>query len=137
MSFLGKLFGSDNVIQKAADGVYNGVDAAFFTNEEKSRHFLNLLKAYEPFKLAQRLIALLVTIPYMLIWLVCAGLMVISAFVEPCSTEAICRSSTMLEASKTLAIWNNDTLGLPFSTILFFYFGGGAVEGVLRARSSK
>lgn len=137
MSFLGKLFGSDNVVQKAADGIYNGVDAAIFTKEEKSEYFLNLLKAYEPFKLAQRLLALLVGIPYVLIWLVCAGLLVISAFAEPCSTEAICRSDSLLEVARSLADWNNDTLGLPFSIILGFYFGGGAVEGVMRARSGK
>ncbi len=36
----------------------------FFTNEEKAKHKIELLKAYEPFKLVQRYIVLLFTIPY-------------------------------------------------------------------------
>ncbi|MCW7556499.1 hypothetical protein NX722_28455 [Endozoicomonas gorgoniicola] len=137
MSFIGRLFGSDKAISTTADGIYKGIDAAFFTNEEKSQHFLKLLKAYEPFKLAQRLLALIVGIPYVLIWMTCAVMLVISAFMEPCGIEAVCSSNNVLEAAKTLADWNNETLGFPFSLILGFYFGGGAVEGVVRARSSK
>jgi len=52
MGLLGKIFGSDDAISKAADGIYNGVDKAFYTDEEKAEGFLSLLKAYEPFKLA-------------------------------------------------------------------------------------
>ena len=137
MSFWGKLFGSDNVIKKAADGVYNGIDAVFFTKQEQSEHFLKLLQAYEPFKLAQRLLALIVGIPYVLVWLICAVMMVIAAFMEPCTTEMICRSNTVLDISKELASKNNDTLGVPFAIILGFYFAGGTAEGIIRARSTK
>ncbi|AMO58126.1 hypothetical protein [Endozoicomonas montiporae] len=137
MSFWGKLFGSDNVIKKATDGIYNGIDAAIFTKQEKAGHFLNLLKAYEPFKLAQRFLALTVGIPYVLVWLVCAFMMVIAAFMEPCTTEMICRSNTVLDISKELASKNNDTLGVPFAIILGFYFAGGTAEGIIRARSKR
>ena len=137
MSFWGKLFGSDNVIKKAADGVYNGIDAAIFTKQEQSEYFLSLLKAYEPFKLAQRLLALIVGIPYVLVWLVCAFMMVGAALMEPCATEMICRSNTVMDVSKELASQNNDTLGVPFAIILGFYFAGGTAEGIIRARSNK
>ena len=53
---LGKLFGSDKVIGKAVDGVYNGVDKLFYTDEEKADNWRLAMKVYEPFKLAQRLI---------------------------------------------------------------------------------
>lgn len=39
----------------------------FFTDEEKAKHKIALLKAYEPFKLVQRYIVLLFTIPYVLL----------------------------------------------------------------------
>ena len=135
MSFMGKLFGSENVIKKATDGIYNGVDSAFFTNQEKAAHFLSLLKAYEPFKLAQRFLALVITIPYVLVWLVCTLLIVASAFYgTECavygeiSTQCV---NPLSETAKTLGELNNETLGTPVALILAFYFGGGAVEGVV------
>ena len=125
MSFIGKLFGSDNVIKKAADGIYNGVDNMVFTDQEKSGHFLSLLKAYEPFKLAQRFLALAVTVPYVTTWLMSAGMIVASGFVGPDYAEQI------VAAAKDLGQLNNETLGFPVALVLGFYFGGGAVEGVV------
>ncbi len=65
MSFLGKLFGSEKAIESAS----NAIDKMVFTDEEKSDMKIELLKAYAPFKLAQRYFMLVVTVPYMLIWL--------------------------------------------------------------------
>lgn len=117
MNIFGKLFGSEKVV----DGVFKGLDSAFFTQDEKAGHFLKLLKAYEPFKVAQRLLALLVGIPYVMVWLISAGLF---AFGDA-------------DSAKLLAEWNNNTLGTPFAIILAFYFGGGAVEGIIRSRNEK
>lgn len=125
MSFFGRLFGSDNTINKAVDGVYNGVDKSFFTQEEKASYFLNLLKAYEPFKLAQRFLALVVAVPYVLTWLMSAGMLVVSGFVEPGYGQQVA------DAARALGTLNNETLGVPVSLVLAFYFGGGAVEGVV------
>ena len=137
MSFFGRLFGSESVIKKAAEGVYNGIDYAFHTDQEKAEHFLKLLKAYEPFKLAQRFIALIIAVPFVVVWTLCALMIVVSAFMEPCLSEAVCRSSAVLESARLLADWNNETLGEPLSVVLFFYFCGGAAEGVMRAKAGK
>lgn len=132
MNFFGRLFGSDTVINKAADGIYNGIDKALFTNEERASHFLNLLKAYEPFKLAQRFLALVVAIPYVVTWLLCAAMLVFAGFADPSYGEQVAL------AAKELGTLNNDTLGVPVSLVLAFYFGGGAVEGVVaRVRENK
>ena len=125
MSIIGKLFGSENAIKKATEGIYNGVDKMVFTDEEKSGHFLSLLKAYEPFKLAQRLLALTVAIPYVLVWLMSAGMLVAAGFVEPGYGKQVA------EAARALGELNNDTLGMPVALVLGFYFGGGAIEGVV------
>lgn len=141
MSFMGRLFGSENVIKKATEGVYNGVDSAFFTNQEKAGHFLGLLKAYEPFKLAQRMLMLVMTVPYVLVWIVCAVLIVASAFVgNDCIVypNVITQCANPLsETAKTLGELNNETLGTPVALILAFYFGGGAVEGVVARMKDK
>jgi len=125
MSFWGRIFGSQSVIKQAADGIYNGVDKAIYTDQEKAQGFLDLLKAYEPFKLAQRLLALVVSIPYVLVWLLSAGMLVVAGFVDPAYGKQL------EEAARTLGELNNDTLGMPVALVLGFYFGGGAVEGVV------
>jgi hypothetical protein len=131
MSFWGRIFGSQSVIKQAADGIYNGVDAAFYTDQEKATGFLNLLKHYEPFKIAQRLLALAITIPYVLVWILCAGMFVVSGFVEPGYGKQIA------EASLHLGELNNGTLGTPVALVLSFYFAGGALEGVVGKFKAK
>lgn len=122
MALLGKLFGSEKALDKAA----SGVDKVFFTKEEKSEQWVETLKAYEPFKLAQRLIAILVTSTYLLVWLMSAIMMILGIWYVD-----------IVEYSKLLAQWNNDTLSVPFLVIISFYFAGGAAEGVIQKFKNK
>ena len=118
MSIWSKLLGSDNIINKAADGI----DAAFFTPEEKAKHFLETLKHYEPFKISQRIIAFSVAIPYILVWIASAIMF---------SFGAINENQIVVETSKQLAEMNNETLGTPFALIMGLYFGGGMLNGAI------
>lgn len=113
---ISKLLGSDKVIENAS----KGIDKMFFTNEEKAETWVQTLKAYEPFKIAQRLIALIVTSVYLLVWIMSAIGFVLSFWF-----------SEILILSKDLAALNNDVLGLPFTLIIGFYFGGGMAEGIV------
>ncbi len=131
MGIWATLFGSENVIKRAADGIYNGIDAAIYTDQEKAGGFLNLLKGYEPFKIAQRLLALTVAIPYVIIWILCAGMLVSAGFVNPAYGKQIA------EAAMVLGELNNNTLGTPVALVLAFYFAGGALEGVVGRMKSK
>lgn len=72
MGWFGKLFSSDTV-DKAVDGVYNGVDKMFYTDEEKAEARqkvfetkIEMLKHFEPFKLAQRYIAIIHTVNFVI-----------------------------------------------------------------------
>jgi len=138
MSLLGKLFGRDDVIKKSVEGIYNGVDAAWYTDEEKADNHKQLLKLYEPFKIAQRLLALIICVPYSSIWALCALMYLLSAFIGPCvSIEQVCRSSHLILVAQDLAMFNHQNLSTPAGVILGFYFGGGALEGVVRAAVKK
>jgi len=117
--FLGSLFGSEKTVDKATSGIYNGVDMAFYTDEEraialqkKQEFYVKLLKAYEPFKVAQRLLALIYSIPYVTIVVYCI----------------VANNLDMLKVA-------TEALGLQNLIILSFYFGGGAFEGVIRAKA--
>lgn len=142
------LFGSTETVNKIADGVYDGLDAVVYTKEEeerdnitKSELKIRLLQAYEPFKVAQRLLSLVVGIPFVLLWaviglswLICIGYF---GFQEPVMNEGIMVVSPqyhfITSQLKTLGALNNQTLGEPFSIIIAFYFLGGAGEGMIKA----
>ncbi|WP_339678294.1 hypothetical protein [uncultured Zhongshania sp.] len=111
MNILGKLFGSDKVI----DAGIKGIDAVVFTAEEKSQYQLALLKAYEPFKIAQRLLALTFGVPYAFAWLV---------------TFAV---SFKFDVESQLRLLSGD-MGTIVMTIVGFYFLGGAAESIFKSR---
>lgn len=112
LKFLGKLFGSEKMVDA---GIAAG-DAAFFTKEERSEWTLNLLKAYEPFKLAQRFLAFIFCVPYALL---ASGMIISELFF----------SAEIDESLRLL----NETFGGPCSIIVAFYFGGGLLEGAINA----
>ncbi len=112
---LGKIFGSKKVI----DSSIKGIDKLFYTNEEKADYHLKFLAAYEPFKLAQRLLALLVVGAYILVFLMAAGLMI---------WGGITGNHGITQTSADLIKLENDSLGWAIITILAFYFAGGTVN---------
>jgi len=72
LSAIGSIF-SPSSADKAVDGIYNGIDNMFYTDEEKAvaqqkriETKLNLLPLFEPFKIAQRIIAISFTINFIL-----------------------------------------------------------------------
>lgn len=115
MSILAKLFNSDKVI----DGVMTGADKLAFTKEEKAEHFINLLKAFEPFKIAQRLIAISVTGVYLLVHIIALFAFIGSIWLDK------------LEGKAALIVeMNNESLHWPFITIVAWYFAGGVINNI-------
>lgn len=111
MGIWSKLFGSDNVIQAGIDGI----DAVVFTEEERSKAKQEFLKLYEPFKIAQRYLAVIFSIPYVLAWLI--------TFI----------SSFFIDVTKQFELLNGDIGSIVFA-IVSFYFLGGVASGILQSR---
>lgn len=116
MGILGKLFGSE----KAINSGFELVDKAFYTGEEKAEDSLKakqakiaLLKAYEAFKVVQRLLALCYCIPYVSAWFI----------------TFIC--SFFMDVKEQFEIITHSDIALANLIILGFYFGGGFAEGVI------
>lgn len=140
MGLWANLFGSSKVVDTVVDGVYNGVDKAFYTDEEKAENNLKkadlkikMLKAYEPFKMAQRFIALMTGVPFVLIHVIACLSWIVAAFLIDDKTHFI----NIMERLSDVATVNNNTLGEPFVWICIFYFGGGAAEGGIKAFANK
>lgn len=128
MSFLGKLFGTEEVIKRSFDLV----DEAFYTSSEeakdkqkteliKAKNKVDILKAYEPFKIAQRYLALMFASVF--IFIMING--VLSSLYGLVPIENVANA-------KKFAYEMN--LGDIMMLIIFFYFGGGAIESFKKVK---
>ena len=111
---LDKLFGSKNAINMAKESI----DSMFFTQEEKANRFERLLTLYEPFKLAQRLLACIFGIPYAVAW-----------FITFCA-------SFVTDVSAQQELLNGDISRI-VGLIVGFYFCGGVVDSIAGSRTKK
>ena len=112
MSWFGGLFGSSNVISKMLDIV----DDAFFTDEEKAEQKKQILKSYEPYRVAQRLIAIMFCFTFLLVFVL---LIAVSFFTD------VSHQITVIQD------YMSSDFTRPVSIILGFYFAGGALNGVI------
>lgn len=122
MSILATIFGSGEVI---ANGIKLIDDLHTSTEEElaaKSKAKTDLLGAYAPFKVAQRYLALMFTITYLLSFFICL-LMVLAA-------EAFTKADV-------IGLLGEFYIGEIMLTIVGFYFAGGAIEGVVNRIKAK
>ena len=107
MNIFSRIFGSESVVEAGRDAI----DKVFYTAEEKADQHAKFLKLYEPFKLAQRVIATIIIGPYMLAWLV----VVVCSF-----------SYTKEELAFPLELLSGD-VGTAMLIIVGFYFAGGTL----------
>jgi quinol-cytochrome oxidoreductase complex cytochrome b subunit len=121
-SVLGKIFGSGDVISKGIDLI----DSMHTSTEEeiaaKTKARVDLMQAYAPFKLAQRVIAFAFTFVY----LVCFSMVL-----------GFTLTDRVEDADKIKQLLEDFQIGYAMLVILAFYFGAGAAEGVLAQRKSK
>ena len=117
MGLFSRLFGSEKVI----DAGIAGIDKAFYTDEEKAETYNKrmalksaLLQAYQPFKVAQRMLALIYSIPYVVAWFGLFGL------------------SFFMDVDKQMRFLVDSDMAVANLIILGFYFAGGAAESVFK-----
>ena len=121
LKLLGKIFGSGDVITKGMELI----DSMHTSTEEeiqaKTKAKTDLLSAYAPFKLAQRYLALMFSFTF----LICFALVLYMVLTGKGSPDDV------------RAVLSEFYIGEIMLTIIFFYFGGGAFEGVLEKRHGK
>lgn len=131
LGLLGKIFGSDSVIEKAGDLI----DDAFYTDSEeaadkkemtkfKADHRIKLMDAYAPFKVAQRFIAFGFVFVFLFIML--NG--VIGALYGVIPLENVNNARDFADK-----MW----LGEIIIMIVSFYFGGGLAESIKKKPEGK
>lgn len=121
MSILKTIFGSGSILK---DG-FDLIDSMHTSKEEeiqaKTKAKTDLLGAYAPFKIAQRLLALM----FAIVFLSCFALVLVMTMTGEPNIDNI------------RDVISEFYIGEIMLTIIFFYFGGGAFEGVLRNRVKK
>jgi len=109
MSILGTIFGSSKSIEKS----FELIDNAFYTNEEKAKQKVEILKASEPFKLAQRYLALMFGFNFTIAFLIALIFSILGRDIGP--------------ILKVVVAFN---LGSIILAIVVFYFGGGTINSL-------
>lgn len=116
MGILGKILNPEKLV----DGIGKGVDKFLDGQGDKANRFTELLKLYEPYKLAQRVLSFMFVGVYLFSHLVALGTLY---FDKELATE----------------IWSNTNENLFYIvlTVAAFYFSGGVVNGAIKRFSKK
>ena len=131
MKTLGKILGSKKGVQeifKMANKAVGSLDDDVFSKEEKTQQLFEILKAYEPFKLIQRYLALAFTFVFLFAFLV--------AFITFSAGVWFNFQDWMDAAYKQLEMIT-DVLGKPVLAIALLYFGGGTINSIFEGKKKK
>ena len=122
LGVLGSILGSGDVISKGMDLIDDAWETDAEVRESKTQAKIDLMKAYAPFKVAQRWLAILFAVNFFAgFWMV----MVMTLMGKVTNVEQV---FDVLEQFK---------IGWAMITILTFYFGGGLVESGGRVFGKK
>jgi len=118
VGILGKIFGSGDVIKSGIDLI----DSFHTSTEEeiaaKTKAKVDIMGAYAPFKLAQRVIAFSFTFTYLVVL-------------------AFTLMDRVADADKVQRVLEDFQIGWAMIVILGFYFGAGAAEGFMDKKKVK
>lgn len=115
--FLGRIFNP----QKLGESIVSGVDKMILSKEERLDYMQKMLVLYEPYKIAQRILAIMFSGAYLLVHVTTA----ITHFIY---------TVRGLDVSLIVELYghNNDSLGTIVLMIVGFYFAGGVLEGTVK-----
>lgn len=143
MGFFSALFSSNEVISKGTDAVISAGDKLFYTQEEKADMNFKLrelhiktLEAYQPFKIAQRLLAVWYSFLFGVAFLVGLFVAVMNVYFQYSFDTSVKESKTLVQLSYEPIINIVSSFGLSgiVLAIVVFYFGGGSIESFRKVK---
>ena len=112
--------------RKLGESIISGIDKSFLTKEESIDYMEKMLVLYEPYKLAQRILAILFSSAFLFVHLLTAVAHFIYVLKE-------LKTDSLVDLYK----FNNDSLGTIVLVIVSFYFAGGVLEGTVKRLRTK
>lgn len=145
MGIWGSLFSTGEIVGKGVDAVISAGDKLMFTEEERAdmnlkmrEHHLKLLEASQPFKVAQRLLAVWFSILFGISFLVGIGMTIANIIIKynnelelskmDAESIALASKAPLLDIAPLMALVNAFDLGIIMITVVGFYFGGAIVS---------
>ena len=133
MNWFSSMF-SVSTVGKVVDGVISAGDKMFYTDEEKAdmrlktgKLHIEMLKAYSPFKITQRFLALWYSFLFGISFLIGLGMTVFNIIIiYKTPTATILNLKPLIEFVSAIGI-----SGIVLA-IVVFYFGGGSIESFKR-----
>jgi hypothetical protein len=134
------LFNGNSTAEKATDAIISTGDKLFYTDEEKAddrrkqrEFFPTLLKAYTPFKIAQRVLAIWFSFLFGMSFMMGLG---ITGFNIYTTYQANLKGvePILLDMTQLLALVAAFNLAWIMLTIIGFYFAGGTIESLKKAK---
>lgn len=147
MSFLGRLFGTEKAVNSVVESVRQGIDAVFYTDQEKAEDAAKILEAKiearkqasemivewvkntQGQNLSRRIIALLITSTWLFGHGGSMGLSIASVWFDKISSK-------LLQSSEMLAQYADSMTGA-MMLILGFYFGAPYADKFVSAALSS
>ena len=139
MGILSKLFSSSDTASDMVNAAINTGDKLFYTDEEKAdtkrkmiEFFPTLLGAYSPFKLAQRILAMIFTFLFSIAFLTGVGMTafnIISKYIASSNNQEV---PPLLELQPLYDLVSAFSLDYIILAIVSFYFAGGVVDSLKR-----
>ena len=120
LGVIGSILGSPKVIDKGMELIDDAFESDEEKRESKTKAKVDLLKAYAPFKVAQRYLALMFGCTYIFSFFLVLGMTLMG------------KVSTTDDVFKVLSEFY---VGEIMLAIVAFYFGGGLSESIGRARN--
>ena len=121
IGILAKILGSGDVVSKSLDLIDSMHTSTEEEIKQKADAKAQLLQAYAPFKIAQRMLAFMFGFTYVICFAIVMG-MTLSGSGDPDSVTQV---------------MDQFSINYAMLLILGFYFGGGAVEGFMEKKGKK
>lgn len=119
MGILKTIFGSGDVISKGMDIIDDMYTSDVEMIEAKAAAKTALMASYAPFKIAQRYLALMFGLTYVVSFWICLGLVFMDKPMQP-----------VIDVMEVFSI------SIIMMIIVTFYFGGGLAEGVMSKKKT-
>jgi len=117
LGILGTILGNSGVLEKGMELIDDAFESDEEKRESKTKAKIDLMKAYAPFKIAQRYLALMFGATYLFSFALVLGMTLVGHDVQ--------QVFNVLEEFK---------VGWIMMVIITFYFGGGLVESVSKTK---
>lgn len=120
MGILGTIFGAPGTVEKLTDGIYNGLDKAFYTAEERAeakKEILNWQLEWMKHTTGQALARRLIALSVVWSWVACVAIALVLGVLS-----ALLESKAAGVAAEYVFKIMSEVMTMPFMLVIGFYF---------------